>query len=277
MTATGQGTKRYSAGFTLVELIIVMVLVGIMAAVSTVFILQPFQASQDLERRAALVDAADVALNRVVREVRGALPNSVRLIDAGHVEFIETCASGRYRRWADPGGTGPAATAVFDPSASAGTFQILGGLQGIESAGSVSAICGAGGLLSVFNTGQPGFNAYNGENLADIQQIDNGLLSYQVGAGSGFAAHSPRQRFHVVTGPVSFVCEDGALWRYAGYALGDAVSGPRNKVAGNVADCEFSYATGSAARRGLLKVRLQLQQGGESVLLHAQAQVLNVP
>lgn len=270
-------------GFTLTELIIVLVLVGIMAAVSTVFILQPFQASQDLERRAALVDAADVALSRIVRESRGALPNSVRVHDSGHLEFIATRSAGRYRRLPATTGGGN----LFNPAASSGTFDVLGGLAGdglVNDSHPGGRDCGSGigDCLSVFNTGQPGLDAYRQQNVAGITSASASSLSYSIGgSGRAFAAHSPQQRFYVISDTVSYVCEDGALYRYAGYGLFSGVPDlggvERFKVAGQVTDCQFTYATGDASRRGLLSLRLELQAGGEVIRLHAQSQVLNSP
>ena len=110
-------------GFTLIELILVIVLIGILSVVATVFILPPFQAAADIERRATLVDAADLAVNRITREVRNALPNSLR-VSANQIEFISTVTSGRYRRLPAPGG----GSDIFVPGRSNGSFDVLGGL-----------------------------------------------------------------------------------------------------------------------------------------------------
>ena len=48
-------------------------------------------------RRAALTDTADTAVRRMARDIRKALPNSIRQTSDQCVEFIPTKTGGRYR------------------------------------------------------------------------------------------------------------------------------------------------------------------------------------
>jgi len=267
-----------SRGFTLIELILVIVLVGILAVVAAVFILPPFQAAADIERRAVLVDAADLAINRISREARNALPNSLRVPSTNQVEFITTVTHGRYRRLPASDGSGN----VFVPAQPSGTFDVLGGLldSGAVQTRSAGTDCGtgAGHCLSVYNTGQPGFDAWSGDNIAAITAAGTDSISYDNGGNPpGFATHSPQQRFHVIGLTVRYACSGGQLRRYTGYGVGNSPSGPGNLVADNITSCQFSYNPGTSARRGLLTVRLDLTDEGESIFLLGQAQVLNTP
>src|SRR5699024_3808677 len=84
-------------GLTLIEAIIVMVITGIIAAVVAVFIRAPVQGYVDSVQRAELSDVADTALRRMTRDLRRALPNSVRISTDGQaVEFLLTKSGGRY-------------------------------------------------------------------------------------------------------------------------------------------------------------------------------------
>jgi len=267
--------------FTLIELILVIVLVGILAMVATVFILPPFQAAADIERRAMLVDAADLAVNRITREARNALPNSLRVLSSNQLEFITTVTHGRYRRLPAPGG----GSDIFVPAQSSGSFDVLGGLldAGAVQTRSAGTDCGtpAGHCLSVYNTGQLGFDAWSGSNIAAITPAgtDSDTISYDSGGSTPpFATHSPQQRFHVIGLTVRYVCSGGQLRRFAGYGVGGGnPSGSGNLVADNITSCQFSYNPGTSARRGLLTVRLDLADDGESIFLLGQAQVLNTP
>lgn len=271
-------------GFTLIEMIMVIVLLGILSTVLVVFIVTPFQAARDMERRAELVDAADLALNQIARELRAALPNSIRVHGSGHIEFIGTVTGGRYRRLPAPGG----GSDIFVPARSSDSFDVLGKLPdfGQVVTRPPGADCGtaAGHCLSVFNTGQPDFNVYAGDNLAAITAASENSISYDRSAsGRAFVTHSPQQRFFVFDNVVSYVCNPttGALRRHAGYGLSTGTPslppGGGELVATRVVDCQFSYFPGTATRRGLVSLRLDLEDDGERVFLLVQAQVLNTP
>ena len=66
-------------GFTLIELVVVMVLTGIIAVLVGRNITRPVEGFIDLGRRAELVDIAELTLRRMTREIHLALPNSVRV------------------------------------------------------------------------------------------------------------------------------------------------------------------------------------------------------
>src|SRR6266496_3745404 len=102
-------------GLTLIELVLAMVLVGIIVS-ATAYFFYPVTQSVELAGRAALTDIADNALQRIGREVRLALPNSVRKDASGHyLEFIPIRTAGRYR--SDGGG---AASGTNCPDTGAG-------------------------------------------------------------------------------------------------------------------------------------------------------------
>jgi MSHA biogenesis protein MshO len=225
------------------------------------------------------VDAADLALNRMSRELRGALPNSVRVHSSGHIEFINTVTGGRYRRLPSPGG----AEEIFLPSQTAGTFDVPGSLVDWETivpnAPGGDCGVGTGHCLSIFNTGQSAtYDAYRGGNIAPLTAASATSLSYD---GSSFSGHSPQQRFFVVDSAVSYVCGSGELRRFANYGLNAGApafaAGAGELVVDRVSDCSFTYTAGTATRRGVVSMRLDLEEEGEHVFLMVQAQVLNTP
>ena len=144
-------TRRYirrirDRGFTLVEAIIVIVLTGILASAVAVFLRAPVQAYLDVARRAELTDIADTALRRIGRDLRLALPNSIR-VTAGNtaIEFIPIKSAGRYRE-AGPGD-------VLDFSSSTDpSFDIIG--PGVDVA--------SGDHIVVYNLGITGSDTYAG-------------------------------------------------------------------------------------------------------------------
>src|SRR4051812_27634335 len=98
-------SRQTARGFTLLEAVLVITLIGIVAAMVGVFIKAPIDAYVGQGRRAELTDTADTALRRISREVQRALPNSVRLDATGTVlEFLPVSAAGRYRAAPDASG-----------------------------------------------------------------------------------------------------------------------------------------------------------------------------
>lgn len=286
---------RQNRGFTLIELILVVVLIGALSLLSMALIVEPFRAFEDVSRRSRLVDTAQGALSLMTRETRLALPNSLRITTGGSrtaLEFLRTSTGGRYR--ARPDGTG--AGNVLDFTADAGTFDVLGGLAlsaGIDTAGGpgeAACLNGALDCLVIYNTGGIGLNAYNADNLAAITAASPTNLSFDNADGvPAFPAASPTQRFFVVDMPVSYVCDaaTGELRRYADYGIravqpvNDADFGVAGAlIADQIANCAgavFTYDNGAGTRHGLAGFRLSVSEAGETVSLLQQAHVLNAP
>ena len=95
-----RGFEHLNAGYTLVEMVVVIAITGIIAAAVAVFLRLPLQSYQDAQRRAAITDAADTAFTLIKRDLQTALPNSVRVTNAGavfYLEFLQVRSGGRYR------------------------------------------------------------------------------------------------------------------------------------------------------------------------------------
>jgi MSHA biogenesis protein MshO len=120
-------------GFSLIELVITIVVLGIIAVVAGAFLLPAFNAYQGLERRAALVEAAESAIRRMSRDIRISLPNSVRTIDLGGpltgfaIEMVPTVDGARHctAGTADCD-TLPLGGAVLTIGSSGSAFDVLG-------------------------------------------------------------------------------------------------------------------------------------------------------
>lgn len=268
--------RRRQHGFTLVELVIVIAITGIVAAVGAVIIQGTVSGYVDQERRATLVADADRALRRMSREIRAALPNSIRVDNCGGdpcVQYLATVAGARYREGPGPGASQPEHRLRFNQPDD--SFNATGpvGLANDSYAYHVS----------VYNTGQAGNDAWAGESMtpnAGLTISDSGVSGeprIELDQAHEFPQESPRQRFYLVEGAVAFACENGALNRYAYDYDENYASNGGNVVTDRVESCSFSYATGSSTRAGLLTMTLVLEEEGERVRLQHQVQVSNTP
>ncbi len=261
------------------EAVLTIVLTGIVASMVGVFLRAPVNAYVDLGRRAVLTDGADLALRRIGRELRQALPNSVRVDASGaYLEFLPVSAGGRYR--AAPRANGSGDFLDLD-SAADNSFDVLGPAVAVA----------AGDQLVVYNLGSPGADAYAGDTRRALTVSGAALTNLSFNAGPGpFPFASPANRFQIVATPVSFVCRGGTLRRYARYATqtaqpADATAAPLVTLSGadnalladGVTACSFGYASGALARNGVVTLRLTLTSSGESVALLQQVHVENVP
>lgn len=261
-------------GFTLVEMIMVIVITGILVAMASMFGRRQIDAYIDVGNRAELADAADTALRRIGRDLQSALPNSVRH-SGNFLEFVPIADAGRYR--ADTGG-GAGDDPLDFASSTDSSFDVLGPTVNIA----------AGQQLVVFNLGQPGSDVYDGSSRR-AATAGNGLSKVTFApAGTQFPLASPQRRFQIVGQPVTYECaanaanpQLGTVIRRTGYGYLNpqpvVFGGSSAVLVNNVAACSFSYTPAVLQRNGLVVMRLTLSRNNESVQLLHQVDVLNTP
>lgn len=291
--------KRHQPGFTLVELIVVMVIVGILAGVLTMFFGPALQNYLASGRRAALTDQADTAMRRMMREIRSAVPNSVRSLNTS-LEFVPTTMGGRYRTAPDIGwdtahGAGNQSKPL-DTNVEVTTFDVLTPVPVLPAAGdlvvignqSPEQVYGAGGRATISAAVRP-----PAATAALVPPRTVGTARLTLTPAHQFPQGYDGGRFFVVPGAqqaVSFVCENpglqggsgrGRLWRVAGYGFNAVQQVPAlvngALLATNVEACAFDYMPGSTMESGYVEITLTLNDSGESVSLTYGAHVANVP
>ena len=285
--------KAQSAGFTLIELVITITIMVIVASFSAFVISGPISGFNDQARRAELVDSAESSLRRIGRDVRRALPNSVRITTNGSItalELLNVVEGVRYRAGPPPGDAN--ARLIFNTAD--GAFNSIGLFNAITKPFSSTTH-----YLSVYNVGVAGANAYELNNVITPPgtQIDidaaaeAGEDNVQLDPWFQFAYPSPRQRIYLIDTPVSFLCDTatGNLTRYAGYAIATnqadrdsaaellAAGGVAALMSDNLTACVFTFTPGTAQRDGLVTMSLTVTDAGESIVLLQQAHIDNVP
>jgi len=283
---------RGSGGFTLVELVVTMTVSVIVVAFGAMFVSLPVLGFNDQARRVGLVDSADSALQRISRDVRRALPNSLRVANVGGVSVLEvlsTTDGARYRSDA-PG----SADQILDFSVADAAFNVIGPFSQIAKPFSSTTH-----HLAIYNVGVVGADAYE---LANVMTPTGTQIDIAVDAFPGedrvnlspafrFAFGSPTQRVFLVDGPISYVCDSlaGTLTRYSGYTIAPnhsdrdsaaellAAGASASLVAAQITACGFSYSTGTAERAGMVTMEISVGEQGETISLLTQVHVDNVP
>lgn len=272
-------------GFSLVELVVVIVVLGILGASIAVFINNPVRGFFSTIRRAQLTDAADTALRRMVRDLQGATPNSIRITTSGSVLFLEftpIADAGRYRA-ATSSGNEPSGTDALDITDPADTtFQVLGPPVTVP----------ASAKLVIFNLGYATSDLYAGGNRRTVTTAAGSASTVAfTSTGSAWPADSPDHHFYLVTTPVTYVCTPGAggtgrLERYSGYALQATqpaststapLSGATKALMlDNVSACSFETSA-VLANANAAALTLQLADSNETVTLYEQVYLENTP
>ncbi len=290
-----RGSRR-RRGATLVELVVVLTITSVLAGGMAVFLTRPMEAYVDLARRAALVDAAEGALRRIARDVRRALPNSLRVAAGGTaLEMLHAVEGIKYRReppreWLGFGAGGDTLWNVL------GTFRALSFGYGTPlPAGTRIAVypTGAGVYADAALGSNPGTITPAGTAITILADADEDRV--QLSAPFQFAFESPQQRLFVVDGPISYLCVPagggaggaGTLTRYDGYAIAQLqptlpsvapLAGASSAlVSKRVSACAFTWQPGTPQRTGVLTVELSVSEGPERIRLLHQIHVENAP
>jgi len=281
---SAHGARTRAAGFTLIELIVVMLLIGMLGATVGIFIRNPVNSYFSTINRAALTDAADLVVRRMARELQAAVPNSVRVTSSGTTQFLEfvpVVDTGRYRVAASNGNDPTGIYPLNFSNPGNNYFQILGPTVNAP----------AGSQLVIMNLGFGNMNLYTGGNVRALSVTGNNLQTISYTPAGLWPAASPANRFYLFTTAVTYVCSPnasgtGTLTRYYGYTPtatqpNSVSSAPLSTassalVINDVSTCSFTPGTAQTDLNSM-QIDLQLSNNGESVTLYSQVITPNGP
>lgn len=289
-------------GFTMVELILVIVIMGVIAASLAMVARPALNAFVDSRVRAELSDQADTALRRMLRDVRQAVPNSIRIPNTQCFEMVPTVAGGRYRKGADTvNDSGSCTNAINSPaSCPVDTSQetvIIDSLTPLSTTPSV-------GDWVVINN-QNTSDVYAGTNTSQIVAVSTlgasdkrGQVRLQINSKQ-FPAGYEGGRFMVIPNSqkaVFYVCDGangtldssgngtGTLYRIrrdfnAAYPSACPSISTGDIVASRLTSCRFIYNPnqGATQQNGFIWLEMTMVRNNESAHLAVGAHVLNAP
>jgi len=274
-------------GFTLIEMITVIVLLGIIAGILTPFIAKAMQAYTHSKARAELVARGRLALERLTREVRQAVPNSLSVLSAGTgIEFARSRAGGRYVERFDDFGTEFSRTSLrFRKNANLTSLYIVGTNLNYV-AGDVLVIANTSPAnLQAGNTATPvsGITLTTATGPGNDGTANGQILSF---TGQQFTVESPGKHFSIADQTVEVGLSGSNLRWFTATGLGTADydgaadwSSSDPSLIDGVSAVTFVYAPGTPQSTGVLRVDLQIADAGtgETIRLYREIHVRNTP
>lgn len=267
---------RRAGGFTLVELVIVIVILSIISVISVRFIQFSAQGALDTANRQQLGMAAGIVSEQVSRELRSALPGSVRVNgDQSCIEFIPILTGSRYLD-----------IPLTEP---ADEFEAVAASPDQSFSGRAVVYSYADGDL--YSPGSPGAIS---DLIATVPQGTGEVTVSFSGGDHEFLEDSPTRRFFIVGEPVALAQESGGrfLYRYSGYGFQSGAcdnlpstfsttGASREVVAAPLLpdSLSFDFVPPTLQRNGVITLEFELQstQSEERIGVAQEVQIRNVP
>jgi MSHA biogenesis protein MshO len=279
-------------GFTLIELVIVIAITGIIAAIVTVFLVPAINGYLMAQRLGTLSDMADTALRRMGRDIRSAVPNSIRWPNNQCFELVPTSTGGRYRM-------------AQDNSDDADPLLISQPVSVFDVLSTLSVTPSVNDWVVIDNQNTDDVYTVSGSSGNDSAQItavatppaDAGTMRLSI-SSTQFSSGYTGGRFVVVPNNggnpvVDYVCAGtgitggngtGTLYRVTrGFVSAYPASCPATTggaiLATNVSSCNFVYnaSTDGTQQSALLWMEVQITQANQTVTLDYGVHVDNAP
>lgn len=262
------GRSFGNAGFTLIELIIVIVLMSIVSIAGVEIINATSESYDKMLGRQKMGNAARLAVDRISREMRHALPETARVANTC-IEFIPINAAGSY--------------IDIPVESSALSFQVVS-LNTWESSVQVR-VAVYPVVNNVYELSSTGVLS----GTASLGPVDiNNEIKVTLASLHQFPLHSPNRRFFLVADPVSYCIDGDNLFRYTNYAISTSQPGILSLPTGlpnrallvdqvGTSINPFTVTDSSLERNAVVRVNLVFSENGESMRIVHEVQLRNVP
>jgi len=250
-------------GFTLVELIIVIVLLGILGVMGADFISQAFKGFQNTDTRLEIAEEGKTALSRMEREIINSIPNAVGLNSGTDIRIgliaenkMET-VSGQYTE------NTPLNT-ITDSSG-----------QALPD----------GTIISIYNLNWTQFsdNTISNRRLYKVSGnpmvINTTFKTSIIFEGSG---PPESHRYYAADKAVRYYLDGNTLYRSQilidqedeSFDFSTAQHYP---LATDITNLTFGYSQGAKTRNAVITIEFTIQKNGESITFHKEVHARNAP
>lgn len=260
----------HTKGFTMVEVIVVIVILSVLAVLGSKFVYQSTKSYEATQTRARLVNTGRQAVESMSRQLRVSLSYSVRITNANTcLEFMPIVGGGNY---IDPvPDTANAAAAVSAITVSPHT---------VDSGSAQYVTIGAASSTEVYG-------ANNNDAGTGIGALSRATLSSRTATSLTLSAakiwkrNSLGQHFFLLDAPQAFCIVSNQLRFYSGQDVTSAsvnTAGAYSVMADNVTvSSPFSVSTGTENRNTVVSFDITFVKNSESIALNQTVMIRNVP
>ena len=258
-------------GFTLIEMIMAMVLLGIVGLSLSAILTQSAEIYVSSTARELTLQQGRFVSERIVRELRQAIPNSVVSHQQGRcIEWVPIRAAGIYSDLP----LKPDSELDIIPDGSINKDQRVV-IYPVAASDIYTSSAPTGGISKV---------AVIAEEVQFTPSSEENMATMKLGAATLFPSESPAKRLFIFDSPVAYCLEGSDVWRYSNYALERSkldspnfAGGEKVLMAQNISQLQFDVDQASLVRNGLVKFHLEFNARGEKVRFDHDVLIANAP
>ncbi|WP_144392395.1 prepilin-type N-terminal cleavage/methylation domain-containing protein [Pleionea sediminis] len=267
-------TTQKTNGFSLIELVIVIVLLSVVTLTVTTIFTDTTENYLQSEERLSMASSSRLAVERISREIREAMPNSVRVSSNNLcVEFVPILAATQYETL--PTSTADTSLRIIEADAS----TELSGL----STSSLFVMVIPLNSSEVYDT-----SSGHVATVSAFSKLGSNITEVTI-SSTQFLRESPQRRIFFVSEPVSFCVDGSNLNRYESYGFSlsqpfPSAMGAANLIINKVLSSNngnpvsvFTYSSGALNRSGILLMNLLFQGRNEVIQLDHEVHIRNFP
>ena len=248
---------------------VVIVILSIVASIGSSFVVSALDSYRATHVRQILAQRARLTLEQMSRELRAAVPNSVRLSSSKQcIEFMPVVAAANYLD--DLPTTANAKSAVNSIATAPVDMDLSDAVYLVVAPFSSGELYSNGSPSVRAKLGSLGSAPYSNFNLA---------------TATTFVRNSSQHRLYLASSPLRYCVTDDVLWRYSNYTLSSQVvtdtdpGGTADRMSHGVTPDgnAFEISPGSEDRNTTVIMNLQFNNASQALVLQHQVAIRNVP